>query len=106
VNSLAADKGEAADKASEELTAKAKGYDGKDVTVSVTLDDAGAIASLTVDASSQTPGLGQRCSEEEFTSQFIGKAAPFTLGEGIDAVTGATITSTAVVDALNELLGK
>ena len=107
VNSLGADNGEAAnDAAAEALTATAKGFDDKHITVSVTLDDAGAIATLTVDASTQTPNFGQRCAEEEFTSQFIGKKAPFTLGEGIDAVTSATITSTAVVDALNELLGK
>ncbi|HCJ88846.1 MAG TPA: hypothetical protein DHV94_05505, partial [Clostridiales bacterium] len=37
------------------------------------------------------------------TSQFIGKSAPLTLGVDIDAVTGATLTSQAVVDAVNQL---
>ena len=59
--------------------------------------------SLTVDASTQTAGLGQKCAEEAFTAQFIGKSAPLTLGEGIDAVASATITSQAVVDAVNSL---
>ena len=36
-------------------------------------------------------------------SQFIGKSAPLTLGVDIDAVTGATLTSQAVVDAVNQL---
>ena len=44
-----------------------------------------------------------KCSEEEFTSQFIGKTLPVKLGEDVDAVSGATITSTVVVDALNSL---
>lgn len=44
--------------------------------------------------------------EDDFTSQFIGKSAPLTLGDGIDAISGATITSTAVVDAANEALSK
>ena len=83
-------------------TATAVGYDGNEITVNVT-DENGVITSLTVDASSQTPGLGQKCAEEAFTSQFVGKSAPLTLGEGIDAVASATITSQAVVDAVNSL---
>ena len=83
-------------------TATAAGYDGNEITVNVT-DDNGVITSLTVDASTQTPGLGQKCAEEAFTSQFVGKSAPLTLGEGIDAVASATITSQAVVDAVNSL---
>ena len=83
-------------------TATAAGYDGNDITVNVT-DENGVITSLTVDASTQTAGLGQKCAEEAFTSQFIGKSAPLTLGEGIDAVASATITSQAVVDAVNSL---
>ena len=83
-------------------TATATGYDGNEITVNVT-DDNGVITSLTVDASTQTAGLGQKCAEEAFTAQFIGKSAPLTLGEGIDAVASATITSQAVVDAVNGL---
>ena len=83
-------------------TATAAGYDGNEITVNVT-DDNGVITSLTVDASTQTAGLGQKCAEEAFTAQFIGKSAPLTLGEGIDAVASATITSQAVVDAVNSL---
>ena len=66
------------------------------------LDDKSQIAFLTVDASGETPGRGQRCMEEEFTSQFIGKTAPLMLGDGIDGVSGATFTSAAVVEAVNQ----
>ena len=83
-------------------TATIAGFGGADITVQVT-DENGVITALVVDASSQTPGLGQKCAEEAFTSQFIGKSAPLTLGEGIDAVASATITSQAVVDAVNSL---
>ena len=83
-------------------TATTAGYDGNEITVNVT-DENGVITALTVDASTQTPGLGQKCAEEAFTSQFVGKSAPLTLGEGIDAVASATITSQAVVDAVNSL---
>ena len=83
-------------------TAKAFGFGGAEITVYVT-DENGVITSLTVDASSQTPGFGQRCEEEAFTSQFIGKKVPLTLGVDIDAMTSATVTSQAVVDAVNSL---
>ena len=93
---------EPAAQTAEVKTATAAGYDGNDITVNVT-DENGVITSLTVDASTQTAGLGQKCAEEAFTAQFIGKSAPLTLGEGIDAVASATITSQAVVDAVNSL---
>ena len=82
---------------------KVVAFDGAEITVMAMMNDDGVITYLTVDASSQTPGLGQRCEEETFTSQFIGKKAPLMLGEDIDAVTSATITSQAVVDAVNSL---
>ena len=88
----------------EVLEATAKGF-ASDVTVSLTVEN-GAIATFSVDASGETAGLGQRAMEDDFTSQFIGKSAPLTLGDGIDAISGATITSTAVVDAANEALSK
>ena len=91
---------------SAEQTVTVPGYDGQDVIVTVTLNGDGSIAALDVDASTQTPGLGSKCAEEAFTSQFVGKTGPFTLGEGIDAVSMATVTSQAVVDAVNSLLGE
>ncbi len=80
-------------------------FGGESITVTVTLSEDGTIAELTVDAASQTPGLGQKCAEDEFLSQFIGQAGPFAL-ENIDVVSYATITSEAVVNAVNELLAK
>ena len=76
----------------EEATATMKGF-ASDVTVTATLDN-GTITALTVDASGETAGFGQKCGEEDFTAQFIGKTLPVTLGEDVDAVAGATITST------------
>jgi Na+-transporting NADH:ubiquinone oxidoreductase subunit C len=57
----------------------------------------------------ETPGLGGRIVEDWFRNQFVGKRGPFTMApegeaDGIDefdAITGATITSTAVKDILN-----
>ena len=82
----------------------AQAFNGGYIGVGVT-DEDGVITSLFVDVSSQTPGLGQECANAAFISQFIGKKAPFVLNENIDAVTSATITSQAVVDAVNSIYG-
>ena len=85
-----------------ELTASEKGFGG-DVTVHVALAEDGTVQTLAIDTPNETAGLGQRASEEAFTSQFIGKAAPFAYGEnGIDALSGATITSEAALKAINQ----
>jgi Na+-transporting NADH:ubiquinone oxidoreductase subunit C len=60
----------------------------------------------------ETPGLGARISEERFREQFRGKRGPLklqpegrsTAGDEFDAITGATITSTAVRDIVNRAL--
>ena len=83
------------------LSGSAEGWNSGLVTVYATLDDNARIASLTVDTASQTPEIGGRASEEAFTAQFIGKALPVALGEDVDALAGATMTSDAVIQALN-----
>ena len=87
----------------QELKGKAEGFQS-DVKVTVTVNADGTIAALTVNSSEETPGLGQRCAEEEFTAQFIGKKAPLVAGENVDVLSGATITSTAVIEALNKIM--
>ncbi len=83
--------------------ASEQGFAGT-VTVHAVLDGK-KVLDLTVDTPDETEGLGKRCSEKEFTAQFIGKEGPFAYGEnGIDAVTGATITSNAVLKALNGVI--
>lgn len=83
-------------------SASAKGF-AADVTVRIFRDETSAVAYLQVDAPWETPGIGSRCTEEAFTGQFIGKTGPFVLGGNVDAVSGATRTSRAVVEALNQL---
>jgi len=83
------------------LTAVEQGFGGE-VKVSVVLNEDKTIKELTVETPNETDGLGKRASTEEFTAQFLGKAAPFAFGEnGIDALTGATVTSNAALKAIN-----
>ena len=79
----------------------AKGF-ASDVKVQLTKDAAGVITGLAIESSGETPSFGTRCMEDPtFAQQFVGKTAPFAIGENIDALAGATVTSTAVVAAVN-----
>ena len=78
---------------------------GGDVTVHVALDG-DKISTLSIDTPNETEGLGKRASEAAFTDQFIGKSGPFTYGEdGIEALSGATVTSNAALKAINRAIG-
>lgn len=49
----------------------------------------------------ETPGLGARVKEEAHLAQYKGKQGVLTLGKDVDAITGATISSRAVLDGVN-----
>ena len=84
------------------LAGSAEGFGGGIVYVSFTLDENRTVASLEVDAGTQTPEYGGRAAEDEaFLSQFRGKELPLAIGEDVDALSGATVTSEAVVTAIN-----
>lgn len=88
------------------------GYGG-DISVAVGIDAAtNKITGFSVLSNSETAGLGARCTEDEFTSQFTGKDATsieYVKGGGasgnqIDAISGATVTTNAVTEAVNSAL--
>lgn len=91
-----------------DMSLTVRGYQS-DVTVTVMVDESGVITAMVVDASAEAPGLGRKCGEARWAAQFIGRIAPFALAaeEGVtqvDAVSYATVTSQAVIDAVNALL--
>ncbi|MDD5937121.1 MAG: FAD-dependent oxidoreductase [Clostridiales bacterium] len=77
-------------------TATAKG-NGGDVTVTMELSET-EIVSVKVDAASETAGLGDKAAET-LSNQIVEKQSI-----GLDAVTGATVTSTAVLTAAEDCL--
>ena len=77
-------------------TAGAKGYGGE-VTVEVTVED-GVIVSVTADVSTETPALGGLAAEK--LPAMIVEAQSVA----IDGVSGATVTSTALLAAAKEAL--
>lgn len=69
--------------------------------------DAEALAGIGITTLSETPGVGSRVTEESFTLQFrdMPAASVFKVkkdGGDIDAVTGATISSRAVAEAVDK----
>lgn len=94
------------------FTESSKGYGG-DVSVMTAIKPDGTVAGVAIlDVSGETPGLGQNAAKESFFSQYIGlkkgvsvlKNGAKTENNEVDAVTGATITSTAVTRAVNAAL--
>ena len=90
--------------ASGEKVGAAKGFHSE-VTATVTLNADGTIASVVFNTAHETPTFGTRVGEDAaFAAQFVGKTGPFTLGAGIDALSGATVTSEAAVEAVNNAI--
>lgn len=67
------------------------------------------LTGFTVIKNNETAGLGSKCTEPEFTGQFAGKSASVltytksgaSSDTEIDAISGATITTNAVTEAVN-----
>ncbi len=83
------------------------GYGG-DITIAVGILADGTLKGISVITQSETAGLGALCAQEKFTSQFAGiqgyveyvkdgKTEP----NQVDAISGATITTKAVTEAVN-----
>lgn len=90
------------------FTAGAKGYGGT-VSVMVGLDKEGTILGIEILSHSETPGLGANAVKPDFKDRFAGKSGELTVnktsndGQNVQAITAATITSKAVVSAVNTI---
>ena len=87
------------------------GYNGA-IQISVGIKSDGTIVGITFLTLAETPGLGMRAAESGFYNQYAGKnAAELKLVKGdtaaddeISAISGSTITSSAVTNAVNAAL--
>ena len=77
---------------------------GGPVEIHVGMDLEGTITGISVGGSgfAETPGLGAKSKEPAFTDQFAGLTIPVQVGNNVDAITGATITSGAVCSGVNK----
>lgn len=85
------------------ITAAAKGYGGE-VPVMVAFDKEGQITAVKFLENTETAGLGQKVHDKKFYSQFAGRSNEKMSLSDIDAITGATITSSAALTAINSAI--
>lgn len=94
------------------FTVSAKGYGG-DIQVMTAVNMDGSISAIDIlDASGETPGLGQNVTKPDWYAQFSSLKDKVTVVKNtanrdnneITAVTGATISSKAVTEAVNTAL--
>ena len=88
------------------IKASGSGYSGKEVVVYVSFDASGKILATSVDASTQTTGIGSKTQNESFWSGFLGWDASqhVSAGNPVDTIAGATISSNAVLSAYNSAI--
>lgn len=84
----------------------AKGYGG-DISVMTGVDAEGKVTGVNILSHAETAGLGAKAAEQSFRDRFVGLIGGITVSKdkagdnSVDAITGATITSRAVTDAVN-----
>lgn len=68
----------------------------------------GKVTGVEVLSMSETPGVGAKIKESAFTEQFKEKSVEdqFIVNEDVEAISGATISSTAVAEAIKTSLDK
>ena len=80
------------------------GYGGEiNMTVGVTPD--GKVKGVEIVSHSETAGLGARIDEASFRQRFVGVTEYAEIGENVDAISGATISSKAVAAGVTAALG-
>ena len=80
---------------------------GGELNMAVGVDKSGTVTGVSIIKMSETSGLGANANRESFRSQYVGKSGSVALkkqGGEIDALTGATVTSTAVTKGVNAAL--
>ncbi len=77
---------------------------GGAIDMMVGVDLNGTVTGISVISHSETASLGAECTREDWRAQFVGTAGDLKVtkdGGTIDALTGATVTSRAVTEAVN-----
>ena len=86
------------------LTANPQGYGGE-IPITIGVSTEGYVTQVYVGSLQETQGLGSRVGDDAFKEQFIAIAAdPDTLRSDVDTIAGATISSSAFVNAVQEML--
>ncbi len=88
------------------FTTSSKGYGGE-IKIMTGIGSDGKVTGMEILAIEETAGLGMNAKKDDFKNQYVGNSGDFTVAKSatgeneIQALTGATITSQAVTDAVN-----
>ena len=81
------------------------GYAGN-ITMLIGVSNEGTVTGLQIRDMSETQGLGgEALWNWEFLIQFLNNAGDAAIGENIDGLTGATVTSKAIAKSINSAVG-
>jgi len=86
-------------------TIEQQGYDGT-ITYNLALDGEGKVVGMLIISHTETPGIGDVITTADFQEQFIGKSLkdPLLPGEDVDIVTGATISTSAMITSIRRVV--
>lgn len=77
------------------------GYAGE-IVMLIGVSNDGTVTGLVVRDMNETFTLGREAlTDHQFLSQFLNSSEEFTVGENVDALSGATVTSRAIANAVN-----
>ena len=92
-----------ADDAGYVVRVSVNGFGGA-IDMMVGVDNAGTVTGVSIISHGETASLGANCTREDFRAQFVGASDTLAVskdGGSVDALTGATVTSRAVVSGVN-----
>ena len=76
---------------------------GGDISILVGYNETTEIVGVRIVSMSETPGLGSKIDDPEgYLKNYVGKLGVLELNEDVDAISGATISSTALMDGVNQ----
>ncbi len=81
------------------------GYAGN-ISMLIGVSNEGSVTGLQIRDMKETPGLGgEALTDWEFLAQYLNTTGDAAVGENIDAITGATVTSKAITRSVNSAVG-
>lgn len=88
-------------------TFREPGFEGY-IYYNLAVNSAGEILGIRIVSHSETPGIGDVIAREEFKKQFTGKTYldPIEAGNDVDIITGATVSTQAVVGSVRRSLAE
>lgn len=81
----------------------ADGFTGP-IDLLVGVSAAGKVTGVSILRHTETAGLGANADDPGFLDQFVGRSGSIRVGGGVDAVSGATVTSKAVAQGVSDAL--